>query len=89
MIIPKTQKGKKPHYFAGLKLGKHPASGGAVPTVLAPAEECSDTGTIAPHAYKSRWGRRSANTALRVLLLGAESGEPTDTEEEDDNGLYV
>jgi hypothetical protein len=73
----REQKHKEPHYLGrtgAAGISEHPASGGPVPTVRLAASCAGDTtGTIAPHAYKARWGKRNAdpnaNTALRVLLL--------------------
>ena len=63
----KEQQHKQPHYVdSGAVVPRHPASGGPVPTVQPPSG-CSETGTIAPHAYKGRWGKGAE--ALRILLL--------------------
>ena len=67
----RTQVNKRPHYLSGTDVDvgivpRHPAFGGPVPTVARPSG-CSETGTIAPHAYKARWG--VGEIALRVLLL--------------------
>ena len=78
----KGQFTKLPHYLivAGEeaeRMPRHPAFGGPVPLVTRPSG-CSETGEIAPHAYKARWG--AGTRALRVLLLQQrQTGGATDT----------